>query len=87
MLFKHGREVMFILLFGTNSGMGRECAVFIKNLAMKLAEKENEQHSDVITSLRTKLCVRRSRTPWRKSYNIKQKETDFALLNKEADIF
>ena len=41
------------LVFGTNGGMGRECALFIKNLAMKLAEKENEQYSDVITSLRT----------------------------------
>ena len=64
---------------------------------MKLAEKENEQYSDVITSLRTKLsfcilraallCVRGSRTPWRKNYHMKQEETDFALLNKEADIF
>ena len=82
------------LMFGTNGGMGRECALFIKNLAMKLAGKENEQYSDVITSLRTKLsfcilkaallCVRGSRTPWSK--NIKQEETDFALLNKEADI-
>ena len=57
---------------------------------MKLAEKENKQYSDVITSLRTKLsfcilktallCVRGSRTPRRK--NIKQEETDFVLLNK-----
>ena len=60
------------LVSGTNGGMGRECGLFIKNLAMKLAEKENEQYSDVITSLRTKLffcilraallCVRGSRT-------------------------
>ena len=127
------------LVFGTNGGMGRECGLFIKNLAMKLAEKENEQYSDVtvhssffptfdflkiccflhciqpvnpifmlpyiimdltiyvITLLRTKLsfcilraallCVRGSRTPWRKNYRMKQEETDFALLNKEADIF
>ena len=47
------------LVFGTNGGMRRECALFIKNLAMKLAEKENEQYSDVITSIRTKLsfCI------------------------------
>ena len=85
------------LVFGTNGGMGRECGLFIKNLATKLAVKENEQYSDVITSLRTKLffcilraallCVRGSRTPWRKNYRMKQEETDFALLNKEADIF
>ena len=43
-----------LLVFGTNGGMGRECALFIKN-----PEKENEQYSDVITSLRTKLsfCI------------------------------
>ena len=66
----------------------------MKNLAMKFAEKENKQYSDVITFLITKLsfcvlkaallCVRGSRTPWRK--NIKQEGTDFLLLNKEADI-
>ena len=83
-------ETFTLLVFGTNGGMGRECALFIKNLAMKLAEKENEQHSDVVTFLRTKLsffilkaallCIRGSRTPWRK--NIKQEETNFALLKK-----
>ena len=51
-----------LLVFGTNGGMGRECGLFIKNLTMKLAEKENKQYSDVITSLRTNLsfCILRA---------------------------
>ena len=55
------------LVFGTNGGMGRECTPFIKNLAMKLAENENEQYSDVITSLRTKLsfCILKAAPPMR----------------------
>ena len=50
------------LVFGTNGGMRRECGLFIKNLAMKLSEKENEQYSDVITSIRTNLsfCILRA---------------------------
>ena len=43
------------LVLGTNGGMGQECAVFIKHLAAKLAEKENDSYSSVITMLRTKL--------------------------------
>ena len=76
-------ETFTLLVFGTYGGMGRECALFIKNLAMKLMDKENKQYSDVITSLGTKLSfcilkaallwIRGSRTPWRK--NIKQEET------------
>ena len=39
------------LVLGTNGGMGQECAVFIKHLAAKLAEKENDSYSLVITML------------------------------------
>ena len=64
------------LVLGTNGGMGQECAVFIKHLAAKVAEKENDNYSSVITMLRTKLsfeilkstllCVRGTRCPWKK---------------------
>ena len=50
------------LVFGTNGGMGQECIMFLKNLAAKIAEKENEQYATVINLLRTKLsfCILRS---------------------------
>ena len=79
------------LVFETNGDMGRECGLFIKNFSMKLAGIENEQYSDVITSLKRNLsfcilraallCARGSRTPWRRNCHMKQEETDFALLN------
>ena len=84
------------LVFGTNGGMGQECIMFLKNLAAKIAEKENEQYATVINLLRTKLsfcilrsillCVRGSRTLWRKRTNFNE-ETDFNILTKKADIF
>ena len=70
--------------------------MFLKNLAAKIAEKENEQYATVINLLRTKLsfcilrsillCVRGSRTPWRKRTNFNE-EKDFNILTKKADIF
>ena len=42
------------LVFGTNGGIGRECDLFVKNLASKLALKQNEQYGNM-TWLRTKL--------------------------------
>ena len=59
---------------GTNGGMGEECKKFT-HLANKLASKQHEQYSDVITWIRTKpyfevlkstiLYIRGSRTPYK----------------------
>ena len=63
------------LVFGTNGGFGKECDLFIKKLAEKMALKSDESYASVITWLRTKLsycilksvntCVRGSRRPFR----------------------
>ena len=63
------------LVLGTNGGMGEECIRFVKTLSEKIANKQNERYSTVISWLRTKLSfcvlrsvllsVRGSRTPWR----------------------
>ena len=65
------------LIFGTNGGMGVECERFIKVLATKLAEKQNEEYHQIITWLRIRLsfailrsillCVRESRIPFRRA--------------------
>lgn len=62
------------LVFGTNGGMGTECQRFLKHLAQKLSEKNDEPYHFVISWLRTLLsfeilrsvhtCVRGSRTPF-----------------------
>ena len=36
-----------LLVFGTNSGMGNEFQMFLKQLAVKLAEKDQERYSVV----------------------------------------
>ena len=43
------------LVFGTNGGMGTECQMFVKQLAEKLAEKDQERYSIVIAWSRTRL--------------------------------
>ena len=65
------------LVFGTNGGFGKECDLFIKKLAEKMALKSDESYASVITWLRTDLsfcilksvntCVRGSRRPFRNS--------------------
>ena len=82
------------LVFGTNGGIGRECDLFVKNLASKLALKQNEQYGNIMTWLRTKLsfetvkaallCVRGSRAPFRRM----QEDTidNFRLNILEADL-
>ena len=81
-----------ILVFGTNGGIGIECQMFVKQLAEKLAEKDQEWYSVVIAWLRTRLSsvilrvvhvsVRGTRLPFHR----KQSEVvdDFSL-NVEAD--
>ena len=65
------------LVFGTNGGMGADCNSFLKRLAEKLSEKNEEPCHITITWIRTLLsfeilrsvhtCVRRSRTPFHKN--------------------
>ncbi len=43
------------LVMGTNGGMGSECERFVKCLAAKLAEKQNDNYNSVMTWLQTKL--------------------------------
>ena len=64
------------LVFGTNGGMGADCNCFLKRLAEKLSEKNEEPYHITITWNRTLLsfeilrsvhtCVRGSRTPFHK---------------------
>ena len=43
------------LILSTSGGMGPECAVFVKMLAKKIAQKKNQELSDVMRVLRTKI--------------------------------
>jgi hypothetical protein len=62
------------LVFGTNGGMGIECQMFLKQLAQKLAQKDNERYAVDMAWLRTRISfeilrsvlmsVRGSRSPF-----------------------
>ena len=64
------------LVFGTNGGMGADCNCFLKRLAEKVSEKNEEPYDITITWIRTLLsfgilrsvhtCVRGSRTTFHK---------------------
>ena len=60
------------LLFGTNGGMGAGCNCFLKCLAEKLSEKNEEPYHMTITWIRTLLSfeilrsVHKCRTPFHK---------------------
>ena len=64
------------LVFGTIGGMGAECNCFLKRLAEKLSEKNEEPYHITITWIKTLLsfeilrsvdtCVRGSRAPFHK---------------------
>ena len=82
------------LVFGTNGGMGIECQMFLKQLAQKLAEKDNERYAVVIAWLRTRISfeilrsvhvsVRGSRSPfYRKELEVVD---DFGLNAKAAEV-
>ena len=83
------------LIFGTNGGLGKESSDFIKNIALKIAEQEDEKFGIVMSWLRTKLsfellksvllCVRGSRTPFRKQ-NIDSYVMDFKMNALEAQV-
>ena len=82
------------LVIGTNGGMGKECQMFMKNLAEKLAIKQSEEYAYVMTWLRTKLsfeilrstvlCVRGSRRPW--NTHARSLTDDFMLHVHEAGL-
>ena len=81
------------LVFGTNGGLGEECAKFLSKLAAKISNKDDESYSHTITWIRTRLsfdlmqsalaCVRGSRTPFRKNV---QETNDFELMNIRGDL-
>ena len=50
------------LVFGTNSGMGADCNCFLKRLAEKLSEKNEEPYHITITWIRTLLSFEILRT-------------------------
>ena len=82
------------LVFGTNGGMGNECRKFTDELSRQLATKQNETYSDVVSWLRVRLsmeivrstilCIRGSRTPFRRNENIAE---DIRLENVESGVF
>ena len=43
------------LVFGTNGGLGSDCQMFLKQLAGKLAEKDQERYVVVIAWLRSRI--------------------------------
>ena len=82
------------LVFGTNGGMGKECKLFLSNLADKLSRKNGESYASAISWLRTRTsfeilrsdhtCVRGSRAPFHKNADFLD---DFSVNAKNADIF
>ena len=71
-----------------------ECRIFTDELSRKLAAKQNEKYSDVVSWFRvcsfmeifrsSILCVRGSRTPFRRQENIAE---DIRLDNVESGVF
>ena len=82
------------LVFGTNGGMGIECQIFLKQLAQKLSEKDNELYSIVMAWLRTRIsfeilrCVHASVRGTRSPFYRKEVEVvdDFGLNAKTAGV-
>ena len=82
------------LVFGTNGGMGKECKLFLSNLADKLSRKNGESYASAISWLRTRIsfeilrsvhtCVRGSRTPFHKNADFVD---DFSDNARNVDIF
>ena len=80
------------LIFSVTGVMGKECAMFHKHLADKIARKTEEQYSKVIGVIRCRLsflilraallCVRRNRTKERKETKI----DDFSEVFRESNM-
>ena len=83
-----------LLVFSTNAGVGGECQMFLRQLAEKLAKKNDENYASGITLLRARLSfeilrfvhlsVRGSRTPFHRE---NEKLEDFKLNPNTADVF
>ena len=81
------------LVFGTNGGLGEECAKFLSALSSKIAKKDDESYAHTITWIRTRLsfdimrssiaCVRGSRTPFRRDV---EPITDFEMMSRQGDL-
>ena len=80
------------LVFGTNGGLGEECASFLSTLSQKIASKDDESYAHTVTWIRTRLsfdilkaaiqCVRGSRTPFRRP----QELNDFEMMSRQGDL-
>ena len=80
------------LVFGTNGGLGEECASFLSTLSAKIALKDDESYAHTITWIRTRLsfdivqsaiaCIRGSRTPFRRN----QEVCDFEMMSRQGDL-
>ena len=83
------------LIIGTYGGMGDECQLFVRRLAERLAEKQQEEYGPTVAWIRTKLffevirstvqCVRGSRKPWKSSTQGRHTD-DFGLLAHVAGL-
>ena len=77
------------LVMGTNGRMGEECSRFLSQLANRLAAKQNESYTTIISWIRTKLfyeilksatlCVTGSRTPFKSGQRETQLSFEFTL--------
>ena len=75
------------LVFGTNGGLGEECASFLSALSSKISQKEEESYAHTITWIRTRLsfeilrstitCARGSRVPFRSN---QEEMRDFDMM-------
>ena len=82
------------LVFSCFGGMGKECSIFFKKLAVQLSEKKNEKLSKTINWIRTRinfhllrsclLCVRGSRTIKQKYETVS--ETDISVVHEESNL-
>ena len=81
------------LVFGTNGGLGEECAKFLGELAAKIAKKDDDSYAHTITWIRTRLsfdimrsalaCIRGSRTPFLRT---ETQMCDFELMSRQGDL-
>ena len=80
------------LVFSVTGVMGKECSMFHKHIADKIATKNDEKYSQVITVIRCKLsflilraallCIRGSRT----HKSVENVEDDFATIYQNASM-
>ena len=81
------------LVFGTNGGLGEECARFISALSNKISKKEDESYANIITWVRTCLsfeivrssiaCIRGARGPFRSRQEVIR---DFDLMTERGGL-